>query len=146
MIHFCYHSFDLRQLVSFAEIARTGSFRQAAKTLHIAQPALREANPVLYDEPISCCHKASFTPNVIAEIINGPELFHRSHVASVSPLWCSFLAQVLERSRTVWEVLHSSACGHKFISQTISCWDWRSQNDAGSMTGSSCDIQFSVNL
>ena len=37
---FCYHSFDLRQLVSFAEIARTGSFRRAAKTLHIAQPAL----------------------------------------------------------------------------------------------------------
>ena len=37
---FCYHSFDLRQLVSFAEIARTGSFRQAAKTLRIAQPAL----------------------------------------------------------------------------------------------------------
>jgi DNA-binding transcriptional LysR family regulator len=32
--------FDLRQLVSFAEIARTGSFRQSAKTLHIAQPAL----------------------------------------------------------------------------------------------------------
>jgi len=26
--------------VSFAEIARTGSFRRAAKTLHIAQPAL----------------------------------------------------------------------------------------------------------
>ena len=37
---FCYHSFDLRQLVSFVEIARAGSFRQAAKTLHIAQPAL----------------------------------------------------------------------------------------------------------
>jgi DNA-binding transcriptional LysR family regulator len=37
---FCYHSFDLRQMVSFAEIARTGSFRQAAKTLHIVQPAL----------------------------------------------------------------------------------------------------------
>jgi DNA-binding transcriptional LysR family regulator len=37
---FCYHPFDLRQLVSFAEIARTGSFRQAAKPLHIAQPAL----------------------------------------------------------------------------------------------------------
>jgi len=37
---FCYHPFDLRQLVSFAEIARTGSFRQAAKTLRIAQPAL----------------------------------------------------------------------------------------------------------
>jgi Bacterial regulatory helix-turn-helix protein, lysR family len=37
---FCYHSFDLRQLVSFAEIARAGSFRQAAKTFHIAQPAL----------------------------------------------------------------------------------------------------------
>jgi LysR family transcriptional regulator, nitrogen assimilation regulatory protein len=37
---FCYRPFDLRQLVSFAEIARTGSFRQAAKTLHIAQPAL----------------------------------------------------------------------------------------------------------
>jgi DNA-binding transcriptional LysR family regulator len=40
MTHFCYHSFDLRQLVSFAEIAQAGSFRQAAKTLHIAQPAL----------------------------------------------------------------------------------------------------------
>src|SRR5580700_11523899 len=40
MTHFCYHSFDLRQLVSFAEIAETGSFRQAAKTLRIAQPAL----------------------------------------------------------------------------------------------------------
>ena len=37
---FCYHSFDLRQLVSFADIARAGSSRQAAKTLHIAQPAL----------------------------------------------------------------------------------------------------------
>jgi DNA-binding transcriptional LysR family regulator len=37
---FRYHPFDLRQLVSFAEIARTGSFRQAAKTLHVAQPAL----------------------------------------------------------------------------------------------------------
>src|SRR5580704_9118046 len=37
---FSYHPFDLRQLVSFAEIARTGSFRQAAKTLHVAQPAL----------------------------------------------------------------------------------------------------------
>ena len=40
MKSFCYHPFDLRQLVSFAEIARTGSFRRAAKTLHIAQPAL----------------------------------------------------------------------------------------------------------
>src|SRR5260370_31080553 len=38
---FCYHPFDLRQLVSFAEIARTGSFRRAAKTLHLAQPGLR---------------------------------------------------------------------------------------------------------
>ncbi len=37
---FSYHRFDLRQLVSFAEIARTGSFRQAAKTLYVAQPAL----------------------------------------------------------------------------------------------------------
>jgi DNA-binding transcriptional LysR family regulator len=37
---FSYHHFDLRQLVSFAEIARTGSFRQAAKTLYVAQPAL----------------------------------------------------------------------------------------------------------
>jgi len=37
---FRYHAFDLRQLVSFAEIARTGSFRQAAKTLYVAQPAL----------------------------------------------------------------------------------------------------------
>jgi Bacterial regulatory helix-turn-helix protein, lysR family len=74
MIHFCYHSFDLRQLVSFAEIARTGSFRQAAKTLHIAQPALREANPVFYDELISCCHKASFTPNVVAEMTQRPRV------------------------------------------------------------------------
>ena len=37
---FRYHQFDLRQLVSFAQIAQAGSFRQAAKTLHIAQPAL----------------------------------------------------------------------------------------------------------
>src|SRR6201988_5552971 len=35
-----FHNFDMRQLVSFAEIGRSGSFRQAAKTLHIAQPAL----------------------------------------------------------------------------------------------------------
>ncbi len=40
MTSFRYHSFDLRQLVSFAEIARTGSYRSAAKTLHVAQPAL----------------------------------------------------------------------------------------------------------
>jgi hypothetical protein len=37
---FCYHSFDLRQLVSFAETARAGSFRKAPKTLYIPQPAL----------------------------------------------------------------------------------------------------------
>jgi DNA-binding transcriptional LysR family regulator len=37
---FSYRPFDLRQLVSFAEIARTGSFRHAAKTLYVAQPAL----------------------------------------------------------------------------------------------------------
>ena len=37
---FSYYPFDLRQLVSFAEIARTGSFRHAAKTLYVAQPAL----------------------------------------------------------------------------------------------------------
>jgi DNA-binding transcriptional LysR family regulator len=40
MTSFRYHSFDLRQLVSFAEIARTGSYRGAAKTLRVAQPAL----------------------------------------------------------------------------------------------------------
>lgn len=40
MTPFRYHPFDLRQLVSFAEIARTGSYRSAAKTLHVAQPAL----------------------------------------------------------------------------------------------------------
>jgi len=28
----------------------------------------RDANPVLYDELISCCHKAEFTPDVIAEM------------------------------------------------------------------------------
>jgi LysR family transcriptional regulator, benzoate and cis,cis-muconate-responsive activator of ben and cat genes len=37
---FRYHQFDLRQLTSFAEIVRIGSYRGAAKTLHIAQPAL----------------------------------------------------------------------------------------------------------
>jgi len=36
---FCYRPFDLREFVSFAEIARTGSFRRAAKTLPLAQPA-----------------------------------------------------------------------------------------------------------
>jgi LysR family transcriptional regulator, benzoate and cis,cis-muconate-responsive activator of ben and cat genes len=40
MTSFRYHCFDLRQLVSFAEIARTGSYRAAARTLHVAQPAL----------------------------------------------------------------------------------------------------------
>jgi DNA-binding transcriptional LysR family regulator len=40
MTPFRYHSFDLRQLVSFAEIIRIGSYRGAAKTLRIAQPAL----------------------------------------------------------------------------------------------------------
>jgi DNA-binding transcriptional LysR family regulator len=34
----------------------------------------REANPVLYDELISCCHKASFTPNVIAEMTQRPRV------------------------------------------------------------------------
>jgi DNA-binding transcriptional LysR family regulator len=28
----------------------------------------RDANPVLYDELISCCHKAGFIPDVIAEM------------------------------------------------------------------------------
>jgi DNA-binding transcriptional LysR family regulator len=34
----------------------------------------REANPVLYDELISCCHKAGFTPNVIAEMTQRPRV------------------------------------------------------------------------
>jgi DNA-binding transcriptional LysR family regulator len=37
---FRYPAFDLRQLTSFAEIVRIGSYRGAAKTLHVAQPAL----------------------------------------------------------------------------------------------------------
>ena len=34
----------------------------------------REANPVLYDELISCCHKAGFTPDVIAEMTQRPRV------------------------------------------------------------------------
>ena len=34
----------------------------------------REANPVLYDELISCCHKAGFSPNVIAEMTQRPRV------------------------------------------------------------------------
>jgi DNA-binding transcriptional LysR family regulator len=36
--------------------------------------APREANPDLYDELISCCHKAGFTPNVIAEMTQRPRV------------------------------------------------------------------------
>jgi DNA-binding transcriptional LysR family regulator len=35
---------------------------------------LREANPALYDELISCCHKAGFTPDVIAEMTQQPRV------------------------------------------------------------------------
>jgi DNA-binding transcriptional LysR family regulator len=34
----------------------------------------RDANPVLYDELISCCHKAGFTPDVIAEMTQRPRV------------------------------------------------------------------------
>jgi len=34
----------------------------------------REANPVLYDELISCCHRAGFTPDVIAEMTQRPRV------------------------------------------------------------------------
>jgi DNA-binding transcriptional LysR family regulator len=34
----------------------------------------REANPALYDELISCCHKAGFTPNVIVEMTQRPRV------------------------------------------------------------------------
>jgi DNA-binding transcriptional LysR family regulator len=34
----------------------------------------RGANPVLYDELISCCHKAGFTPDVIAEMTQRPRV------------------------------------------------------------------------
>jgi DNA-binding transcriptional LysR family regulator len=39
----------------------------------------RDANPVLYDELISCCRKAGFTPDVIAEMTQRPRVV--SHVA-----------------------------------------------------------------
>jgi hypothetical protein len=35
-----YYGFDLRQLVSFAEVARLKSYRAAAARLNIAQPAI----------------------------------------------------------------------------------------------------------
>jgi hypothetical protein len=41
---FSYHPFDLRQLVSFAEIARTGSFREAAKTALCGATRVEPAN------------------------------------------------------------------------------------------------------
>jgi DNA-binding transcriptional LysR family regulator len=34
----------------------------------------REANPVLYDELISCCHKTGFTPDVVAEMTQRPRV------------------------------------------------------------------------
>ena len=34
----------------------------------------RDATPVLYDELISCCHKAGFTPDVIAEMTQRPRV------------------------------------------------------------------------
>jgi DNA-binding transcriptional LysR family regulator len=34
----------------------------------------REANPVLYDELISCCHQAGYTPDVIAEMTQRPRV------------------------------------------------------------------------
>ena len=34
----------------------------------------RDANPVLYDELITCCHKAGFTPEVIAETTQRPRV------------------------------------------------------------------------
>jgi DNA-binding transcriptional LysR family regulator len=34
----------------------------------------REANPVLFDELISCCHKAGFAPDVIAEMTQRPRV------------------------------------------------------------------------
>src|SRR5260370_14097279 len=72
---FCYHSFDLRQLVSFAEIARAASFRQAAKTLHIAQPALSRQIKQLYAAlVISLFDRA---PRRLALTIEGRELARR---------------------------------------------------------------------
>jgi DNA-binding transcriptional LysR family regulator len=34
----------------------------------------RDANPVLYDELISCCHQAGFTPDVISEMTQRPRV------------------------------------------------------------------------
>jgi DNA-binding transcriptional LysR family regulator len=36
--------------------------------------APREDNPVLYDELVSCCHRAGFSPNVISEITQLPRV------------------------------------------------------------------------
>ena len=72
---FCYHSFDLRQLVSFAEIARTGSFRQAANTLHIAQPAL--SRQIRQLEAALGIHLFDRTPRRLHLTIEGRELAGR---------------------------------------------------------------------
>jgi DNA-binding transcriptional LysR family regulator len=72
---FCYHSYDLRQLVSFAEIARTGSFRQAAKTLHIVQPALSRQIKQL--EAALGIHLFDRTPRRLHLTIEGKELADR---------------------------------------------------------------------
>jgi LysR family transcriptional regulator, benzoate and cis,cis-muconate-responsive activator of ben and cat genes len=71
----CYHSFDLRQLVSFAEIARTGSFRQAAKTLHIAQPAL--SRQIKHLEAALGIYLFDRTPRRLHLTIEGRELASR---------------------------------------------------------------------
>lgn len=44
-----YYGFDLRQLVSFAEVARLKSYRAAAALLHIAQPAVSRQIQALED-------------------------------------------------------------------------------------------------
>src|ERR1700692_4179564 len=71
----CYHPCDLRQLVAFAEIARTGSFRQAAKTLHIAQPALSRQIKQL--EAALGVYLFDRTPRRLPLTIGGRELSER---------------------------------------------------------------------
>jgi DNA-binding transcriptional LysR family regulator len=131
MTYFRYHSFDLRQLVSFAEIARTGSFRQAAKTLHIAQPALsRQIKQLeaalevsLFDRMPRRLHLtvegrqlAGWLPHLfsqidqLTEIVKGASSGGPSHlrIGDQGTVTTEIIAPALRRLRKQWPNLHYS--------------------------------------
>ena len=174
---FGYHPFDLRQLVSFAEVARTGSVRQASRTLHIVQPALSRQIKQL--ETALGIYLFDRTPSGLHLTIEGRELAERlpvffsqieylmqtvkgaNHggtrqlrIGDLGAVTVDVIAPALRHLRTHWPNLrvstirnNSEGLFHDLLDDRIDCAFTALKPKSGELTGQKlCQLEIGVML